>query len=128
MTIPEGIEWVAKQHAWVREKARIKYLTGALFGDGEAIITLDYEGYENSGGVDHCSVNDVLVQDMLMYYMNIEHAGWENGEGAFGTITWNLRTDVITVNHDQRVMSYISSTTEVEPGVYKDKLSSEETL
>ena len=80
-----------------------------LMGELENPITVKYEGYGDSGGIEERPENLPRdVEDFLWEVLWNREAGFENNEGGYGHIHWDVTADVITINH----VEYITETTE----------------
>jgi hypothetical protein len=102
---------------------RAEALLGTLYQNP---IQMIYSGYGDSGGMIETQVfKDVLdkadlkkrklqqaIEELLHEVMWSEHGGYENGDGGEGTITWDLATDKILIEHRQAHMEYEESSSE----------------
>ena len=52
----------------------------------EFIITFD--GYGDSGQIEDSTLEDPWFDNLAYQILEVFHAGWENNEGAYGTITF----------------------------------------
>jgi hypothetical protein len=122
-------EWMAK---WERERAEAKAkrkldrkgLRDQLVALGVSSVRWDYDGSGDDGCVSltDCIINgqSAPVPPMLVReceeigYGTLEdhHGGWENNEGAFGELEWDLATDKITIDHNHRIESSEQTITE----------------
>ena len=100
--------------ALVREQAERVALRAELLALGADELTGHYDGYGDSGNVEDISatkggepieLSDDLTQRLDSFIWSLgynRHPGFENNEGGFGTLTWDLGTDEITVDHSDR--------------------------
>lgn len=89
---------------------------------GITLIEIQYDGYGDSGNVEDVTPTPATIK--LAYDLNerIETFGWdfayalnpgfENNEGGYGSLEWNLETDKINVSHSNRYVD--SDTTDYE--------------
>jgi hypothetical protein len=67
----------------------------------QSIVDVKYIGY----GQPACSMReadvalDEAVRDFAMRWVDSLHCGWENDDGACGTVTINVHDDVINLEH-----------------------------
>lgn len=87
----------------VRKAFREELLVSLVIGEITNEVLMQYHGYGDSGGPEEINVPDPAgkLMDFLHSFVYGEHGGYENNEGATGTVTWDLRADVIKVNHGQ---------------------------
>jgi hypothetical protein len=90
MTNPQ-IDYAAMAAEWRAErettlKASRAELLAQLRALGISEVTAEYEGFGDFAW-------------SLAYH---HHPGFENNEGGYGTLTWDLRNDSITLDHADR--------------------------
>jgi len=71
---------------------------------GFAEVEAQYDGYGDSGDVNQITggMEDSLkeaVSSFVWDFAYSRHPGFENGEGGQGTLSWNIVTDKITLDH-----------------------------
>lgn len=106
----------------LREKLRLKYLSNALFADGETEVIVAYSGGGDSGDVDENNTDDPEVADFLMHFVNNTHSGWENNDGGSGEIFWDLRSDTIKLEHSEYFTDSRDYKYEFPVGEFKTKV------
>lgn len=83
-----------------RKKLREKLIINLIVEEGaERIFEGTFDGYGDSGQYNQDSGNkevDDFFSDFIQ--ANATHFDWWNNEGGGGDITWNVDTDVITIN------------------------------
>ena len=97
-----------KRAAEQRVETRAALLTG-LRALGVTSVEVQYEGYGDSGNVEDVTVQPAEVQlpeplatevgDFAWSLAYHHHPGFENNEGGYGTLTWDLRNDSVTLDH-----------------------------
>lgn len=107
----------------------IKALLPDLAKCGVVKIVMEYDGCGDSGAVEEVTFLDKDNQPVTgidagdydgpyhgIAYAILEkhHAGWENNEGAHGTVTVDVATGKVTLEHGQRVEEVIDSEHEEE--------------
>ena len=107
MTNPQ-IDYAAMAAQWRAErettlKASRAELLAQLRALGISEVTAEYEGYGDSGNVEDVTVQPAEVQlpeplvtavgDFAWSLAYHHHPGFENNEGGYGTLTWDLRDD-----------------------------------
>lgn len=110
-----------KRDAEERAKTRANLLV-ELRALGVTLIEIQYEGYGDAGNVEDVTPTPTTIK--LAYDLNrrVETFGWdfayalnpgfENNEGGYGSLEWNLETDKINVSHSTRYVE--SDTTDYE--------------
>ena len=107
------------------EAARVETRT-ALFMElralGVTLLEVQYEGYGDSGNVEDVTPTPTeikldtdlnrRVEDFAWDFAYALNPGFENNEGGYGSLEWNLETDKITISHSNRYVE--SDTTEYE--------------
>jgi len=116
MTKPQ-INYAAMAAQWRAErettlKATRAELISQLRELGINEVTAEYEGYGDSGNVEDVNVQPAevklpealvtVVGDFAWSLAYHHHPGFENNEGGYGTLTWDLRDDSITLDHADR--------------------------
>ena len=95
-----------------------------LMGHGIAQVTAEYEGYGDSGNIEDVTVQpagialpDDLCTKLGDFAWSVayhQHPGFENNEGGYGTLTWNVTADSITLDHADR---YVECTHTCDEGL-----------
>ena len=113
MTKPQ-IDYAAMAAQWRAERETTLMATRAellaqLRALGISEVTAEYEGYGDSGNVKDVTVQPAEVQlpeplatevgDLAWSLAYHHHPGFENNEGGYGTLTWDLRNDSIILDH-----------------------------
>jgi hypothetical protein len=103
-------QWRAERETTL--KASRAELLAQLRARGISEVTAEYEGYGDSGNVEDVIVQPAEVQlpeplatevgDFAWSLAYHYHPGFENNEGGYGTLTWDLRNDSITLDHADR--------------------------
>ncbi len=85
---------------------------------GITLIEIQYEGYGDSGNVEDVTPTPATIKLAEDLVQRVESFGWdfayalnpgfENNEGGYGSLEWNLETDKINVCHSNR---YVESDT-----------------
>lgn len=100
-------EILAAKRKTLLEDLRVSVMLGEI----SSPISVDYDGYGDSGEIHGDHLPDG-VADLLWETMWSIHAGFENNEGGNGTITWDLATDVITIDHNDAEIVYHNTVSE----------------
>jgi len=79
---------------------------------GVRSIEVQYEGYGDSGNVEDVVVTPDTIALTEVLRLRVEDFGWdfayalspgfENNEGGYGTLTWDIAADSITLDHADR--------------------------
>lgn len=103
-------KWRAEREAALKT-ARADLLA-ALRALGVTEVIAEYEGYGDSGNVEDITLqpNDVRLDADLMRKLEDfawslaynQHPGFENNEGGYGTLTWDISNNFITLDHADR--------------------------
>jgi hypothetical protein len=116
MTNPQ-IDYAAMAAQWRAErettlKASRAELLAQLRALGISEVTAEYEGYGDSGNVEDVTVQPAEVRlpealateigDFAWSLAYHHHPGFENNEGGYGTLTWDIAADSITLDHADR--------------------------
>ena len=116
MTNPQT-DYAAMAAKWRAEReATLKETRAALIAQLRALgiseITAEYEGYGDSGNVEDVTVQPADVKlleplatevgDFAWSLAYHHHPGFENNEGGYGTLTWDITGDSITLDHADR--------------------------
>jgi len=116
MTNPQ-MDYAALAAQWRAErettlKASRVELLAQLCALGISEVTAEYEGYGDSGNVEDVTVQPSEVQlpeplatkvgDFAWSLAYHHHPGFENNEGGYGTLTWDIAADSITLDHADR--------------------------
>lgn len=100
--------------ALVREQAERVALRAELLALGADELTGHYDGYGDSGNVEDISatkggepieLSDDLTQRLDSFIWSLgynRHPGFENNEGGYGDVLWNLTDDKIELDHADR--------------------------
>ncbi|WP_282128005.1 DUF6878 family protein [Roseobacter litoralis] len=111
------IDYTAMVEQWRVEreaanKATRTELIVVLRGLGITEVTAEYEGYGDSGNVEDVTLqpagidlpDDVSnrLEDFAWSVAYHQHPGFENNEGGYGTLTWDVTADSITLDHADR--------------------------
>lgn len=107
-----------KEHWKLRERIRQRLLGTRLIGDlQEKIVSIEYSGYCDSGGVQSSSFSEgdlpegeTSYEEFLGDLVYQTHPGYENNDGAQGDVTWDLEEDKIVIEHGQNVTTVNSMT------------------
>ncbi len=115
--------YIAAQQKAAEERVQTRAnLLVELRALGVTLIEIQYEGYGDSGNVEDVTPTPATIK--LAYDLNLraETFGWdfayalnpgfENNEGGYGSLEWNLETDKINVSHSNRYVE--SDTTDYE--------------
>ena len=91
-------------------------LRAALQALGVTTVTSSYDACGDSGNIENVTFDpvgakleakqDEALWDYLWDMVYHLHPGFENEDGAFGEITWDLVNDKITIDHNQRYSDY----------------------
>ena len=107
-------ETMAKWHA--EREAANKAARGELLPQlralGIAQVTAEYEGYGDSGNIEDVTVQPsglklpddlrTKIEDFAWSVAYHQHPGFENNEGGYGTLTWDVTADSIALDHADR--------------------------
>lgn len=105
-----------------RTRLREKLLKNKLLDDNaETTVSIEYSGYGDSGQIDQYADGDEVgdaegaaeLSEFLWQLMWDRHSGFENNEGGNGTVTWDFVSDTITVEHNDAVITYETTVTEL---------------
>lgn len=79
-------------------------------------VEVEYDGYGDSGNVENVSFmpeNLTLpqtlhqqVSDFGWQFAYSRHPGFENNDGGFGTLIWDVAKDSISLSHNDRYTAY----------------------
>ncbi|WP_447859613.1 DUF6878 family protein [Nitrospira calida] len=92
-------------------------LRARLQAQGAVTVIVEYDGYSDSGYVEHIGVHDkdgapiasaeeAEIADLFYEILGRRFDGWENDEGACGVFTWDLRTNELVHEHRVRYEAY----------------------
>lgn len=103
-------QWQAEREAAL--KTVRKDLRAQLRDLGVTEVTAEYEGYGDSGNVEDLSVMPAelklpedlrtKLEDFAWSVAYNQHPGFENNEGGYGTLTWDVVADGISLDHADR--------------------------
>lgn len=115
-------KWAAERDAENTETRAV--LLAQLRTLGVTEVTAEYEGYGDSGNVEDITLqpNGVALPSELSSQLGDfawalayqQHPGFENNEGGYGTLTWDLTKDSINLDHADR---YVESTHSYHEGL-----------
>ncbi|MFC4670702.1 DUF6878 family protein [Seohaeicola nanhaiensis] len=102
--------WQAEREA--ANKAARGELLPQLRGLGITEVTAEYEGYGDSGNIEDVTVQPAGIElpddlstklgDFAWAVAYHQHPGFENNEGGYGTLTWDVTADSISLDHADR--------------------------
>ena len=116
MTNPQ-IDYAAMAARWRAEreaanKAARTELIAQLRDLGITEVTAEYEGYGDSGNVEDVALQpagielpkdiSARLEDFAWSFAYHQHPGFENNEGGYGTLTWDIALDSIILDHADR--------------------------
>ena len=114
--------WQAEREA--ANKAARSELLPQLRALGIAQVIAEYEGYGDSGNIEDVTVQpagitlpDELCTKLGDFAWSVayhQHPGFENNEGGYGTLTWEVIADSITLDHADR---YVECTHTCDEGL-----------
>ena len=103
-------KWQAEREA--ANRAARSELLPQLRALGITEVTAEYEGYGDSGNIEDVTVQPTgieLPDDLRTKFEDFawsvayhQPPGFENNEGGYGTLTWNVTADSITLDHADR--------------------------
>ena len=103
-------KWQAEREA--ANRAARGELLPLLRSLGIAQVTAEYEGYGDSGNIEDVTVQpagialpDDLCTKLGDFAWSVayhQHPGFENNEGGYGTLTWDVTADSIALDHADR--------------------------
>jgi uncharacterized protein DUF6878 len=115
--IKPQIDYAAMAEKWRAEReaankvARTELLT-ELRGLGVIQVTAKYEGYGDSGNVEDITLQPVGIElpsdistrleEFAWSVAYHQHPGFENNEGGYGTLTWDVSANSMTLDHADR--------------------------
>ena len=115
-------KWQAEREA-ANKTARSELLP-QLRALGVTEVVAEYEGYGDSGNIEDLTVLpagielpddlDAKVGDFAWSVAYHQHPGFENNEGGYGTLTWDIARDSITLDHADR---YVECTHSCDEGL-----------
>ncbi|MEL6465681.1 MAG: DUF6878 family protein [Pseudomonadota bacterium] len=115
-------KWRAEREAAL--KTTRADLLPALRALGVTEVIAEYEGYGDSGNVEGITLqpNDVRLdadltrklEDFVWSVAYNQHPGFENNEGGYGTLTWDISADSIMLDHADR---YVECSHSYEEGL-----------
>jgi len=109
-------------------------LLTALKAAGIASVEIAYNGEGDSGQIEELAVFDeagaiqtaklsteiepgqtlaALIDDIAWDVIQAYHDGFENDDGGFGKITIDVAAGTVTLDHNDRVINFANTTTEV---------------
>ena len=103
-------KWQAEREA--ANRAARGELLPLLRSLGIAQVTAEYEGYGDSGNIEDVTVQPAGIAlpeelctklgDFAWSVAYHQHPGFENNEGGYGTLTWDVTADSIALDHADR--------------------------
>ncbi|RKF12533.1 hypothetical protein D6850_17885 [Roseovarius spongiae] len=103
-------KWQAEREA--ANKAARNKLLPQLRALGVTEVIAEYEGYGDSGNIEDVTVQPAGIElpdelsstfgDFAWSVAYHQHPGFENNEGGYGTLTWDITGDSITLDHADR--------------------------
>ncbi len=54
-----------------------------------------------------------VVEDAMYRHLESLHGGWENNDGAFGTLVLSVTTGALTIEHNSRYVAYDETVTNI---------------
>uniref|UniRef100_UPI0040476698 DUF6878 family protein n=1 Tax=Yoonia sp. TaxID=2212373 RepID=UPI0040476698 len=91
---------------------------------GVTEVTAEYEGYGDSGNVEDINLQPSgsalpselsnQLDEFAWAFAYQQHPGFENNDGGYGTLTWDLTNDSIDLDHADR---YVDSTHSYHEGL-----------
>jgi len=115
-------KWAAERDAENTEtRAALLVQLRAL---GVTEVTAEYEGYGDSGNVEDITLQpsgialpselSSQLDDFAWAFAYQQHPGFENNEGGYGTLAWDLTKDSIDLDHADR---FVESTHSYHAGL-----------
>ena len=115
-------KWAAERDVENKEVRAV--LLAQLRTLGVTEVTAEYEGYGDSGNVEDITLQpsgialptDLSSQldEFAWAFAYQQHPGFENNEGGYGTLTWDLTKDSIDLDHADR---FVDSTHSYHEGL-----------
>ncbi|MFA8443926.1 DUF6878 family protein [Yoonia sp.] len=115
-------KWATERDA--ENKATRAALLAQLRALGVIEVTAEYEGYGDSGNVEDITLQPSGVtlpselssqlDDFAWAFAYQQHPGFENNDGGYGTLTWDIAKDSIDLDHADR---YVESTHSYHEGL-----------
>ena len=115
-------KWQAEREA--ANKAARSGLLPQLRALGITEVIAEYEGYGDSGNIEDVTVQPAgielpgdlrtKVEDFAWSVAYHQHPGFENNEGGYGTLSWDIARDSITLDHSDR---YVECTHSFDEGL-----------
>ena len=110
-------KWAAERDAENNEVRAA--LLAQLRALGVTEVTAEYEGYGDSGNVEDITLQpsgialpselSSQLEDFVWAFAYQQHPGFENNEGGYGTLTWDLTKDSMDLDHADRYIESIHS-------------------
>lgn len=95
-----------------RAFARYKLLK-SLRAVGVTHIEAHYDGYGDSGNIENvfCTPPEIKpsqktltkIEDFLWFIVTKFHAGFENNAGGYGELSWDIETNRLLLDHNERI-------------------------
>lgn len=92
---------------------------------GVASVHIEYDGCGDSGQIESvsyldregkaldfsgtASLSEERLMDLFYDLTQARHPGWENNDGAFGELDWNLDADTLRHTHNDRFTDYATT-------------------
>lgn len=115
-------KWAAERDA--ENKENRANLLAQLRTLGVTEVTAEYEGYGDSGNVEDITLQpsglalpselSSQLDDFAWAFAYQQHPGFENNDGGYGTLTWDLTKDSIDLDHADR---FVDSTHSYHEGL-----------
>ena len=109
-----GITRVSVEFKGEDDSGQINYVI-AYSGDKEMSfpdteITLAFASWGAQGTSEHNKPIEEAVEDLCYGYLEQEHGGWENNDGAYGEFTFDVAERTIALDFYGRYTDYTHST------------------
>lgn len=106
--IQKDLDHAVAAHAeFIETRARIR---AELLAKGHTVAMMSYSGYGDSGDIQDATTDE--AGEFLWDVMWAIHTGFENNSGGNGEVTWDLKTDKITIDHNDVIEDYHNTVTE----------------
>lgn len=79
-------------------------------GDSGQIEQIRYlDGADPANAISVDEQTNERVEALLYALLNLRHGGWENNDGAYGSFNWDLASETIAHEHNQRYTDHETS-------------------